>query len=668
MKKYTLSVPKGPPRFRVDYERELNEQQLAVVMAGEGLLLVIAGAGSGKTRTLTYRVARLIESGVPPQSILLVTFTNKAAREMLRRVEGLIQADVRRVVGGTFHHVANLLLRRHADLLGYGENFTIIDRADAKDLMDSLIAPRRKLMEHKKFPKGDVVEEILSFAINTRQPLGRVITERFPVFMEIADELAQVCDQYAAAKKASNVMDFDDLLVHWARLIAEHPELAERYRRQFRAILVDEYQDTNKLQTQIVESIAGPDGNLMVVGDDAQSIYSFRGANFGNIIDFPKRFPAARIFKLETNYRSTPQVLDLANQSIVHNERQFPKTLRAHRGPGPVPEVVSAGSPAEQAQFVADRIVALRDEGIDLDDAAVLYRAHWHSMELQMELQHRGIPFQVRSGMRFFEQAHIKDVTAYLRIIANPRDALSWQRVLRLYAGIGRRTAATITASACGSGDPIAWVRAPQTESRLPSRARGSWREFRGLVGRVADLKAPGEAIRAVLEGGYDEYLAANFANAVARAEDIRRLADFAVRFADIPAFLSELVLTTNVVGEEMIDEPEPTEALVLSTVHQAKGLEWKAVFVIWLVDGKFPDARSLREEGAGEEEERRLFYVACTRAKDLLYLTYPAIADERQMLGVLQRPSRFVDELPERVYGRASAEPDIGEIDVNDE
>jgi DNA helicase-2/ATP-dependent DNA helicase PcrA len=393
------------------------------------------------------------------------------------------------------------------------------------------------------------------------------------------------------------------------------------------------------------------------------------GAEFKNIIEFPKRFPACKTYRLETNYRSTPQVLDLTNWSISHNARRFEKTLRAHRGAGPLPEVVSSGNAIEQSQFVVDRILELRDEGIDLVDVAVLYRAHWHSMELQLELQHRGIPFQVRSGLRFFEQAHIKDVTAFLKIAANPRDELAWRRALRLYDGIGSQTADKIYRAAAASGDPMAWAASSAPDRMLPPRARKSWQECRAMMMHVRDVKAPGEAIRAILEGGYDDYLAANFANAAARAEDIRRLADFAMRFADIQQLLSELVLTSNVVGDEAIDEPEPTDALVLSTVHQAKGLEWKAVFVIWLVEGKFPDARSLREEGAGEEEERRLFYVACTRAKDTLMLCYPIIADDRQMLGVLQKPSRFIQELMPPLYERAHVEPRMDqEIDVNDE
>lgn len=668
VKRYALKFTPTPTGRKVDYAAELNDQQLAVVNAADGPILVIAGAGSGKTRTVTYRVARLIESGVPAPQILLVTFTNKAAREMVRRVEGLIQADVRQVWGGTFHHAGNMILRRHAPLLGYHENFTILDREDAKELVNQIVAGKKSLMKFKKFPKGDVIEEILSLSINTQQPLGTVINEDYPVFLEIADEIARVCDEYRQRKRALGLMDFDDLLVNWRKLVVEHGDVRDRYHKQFRHILVDEYQDTNRLQAEIVETIAGPGGNLMVVGDDAQSIYSFRGANFGNIIDFPRRFPDAKVFKLETNYRSTPQILALANSSIEHNARQFRKVLRTSRVGGPKPEVVSAGNAQEQSQFVVERILELRDEGMDLNDCAVLYRAHWHSMEIQMELTTRGIPFQVRSGLRFFEQAHVKDVAAYLKIVSNPRDEISWKRVLKMHRGIGRSIADKIWNEVVKAGDPVAWIACDDARKLVPMKAKEGWKDFVKLVKELAPeamRKSPGDSVRAVLDGGYADYLAANYANAQARAEDLARLADFAVRFKSVEEFLSELALNQAVVSEEVVDEYEDTEVLVLSTVHQAKGLEWRAVFLIWLVDGKLPDGRALREDG-GEEEERRLFYVACTRAKDRLYLVHPVIGDERGMFGVIQRPSRFVSELDAKTFDRAIAEVERPDQDDN--
>ena len=647
MKEYILRPPSGTSR-RVAYDKELNEQQLQVVTAGEGPLLVIAGAGSGKTRTLTYRVARLLESGVPPQNILLLTFTNKAAREMLHRVEALVGADCRRLTGGTFHHVGNLVLRRNAELVGYKPNFTILDREDAKDLMGDLAARHRADEDYRRFPKGDVLLEISSFSRNTGTPLERVIEKRYPAFFEIQDTVIQTIKRYGARKQDLNLVDFDDLLVLWRDVLRGHEEVREVQRRLWRYVMVDEYQDTNLLQSQIVELIAGESGNLMAVGDDAQSIYSFRGANFANIIDFPKRHPGTKMFKLETNYRSTPEILNLANSSIRHNQRQFEKTLHSSRKSAVLPESVAAGDANEQARFVAQQLTDLQDEGFNLRDIAVLYRAHYHSMELQMELTRLGVPFQVRSGLRFFEQAHIKDVAAYLKIVVNLKDELAWKRVLKHVPRVGKATAAKVWRM-------IEEDRFGDVKKSLPKGAQKGWEEIVLLVGKLRDqVKTPAEMIRSVLEGGYEDYLQTTYANFTARADDLRRFADFALRYGGAEDLLSELALTSGVAGQDALEEDEDVDTLILSTVHQAKGLEWRAVFVLWLVDGKFPDARALREEG-GEEEERRLFYVASTRAKDRLYLVFPTIADERTLRGVIQRPSRFLKELDRGTYEEAA-------------
>ena len=644
MREYVLRPAAGAPAGRIDYARDLNEQQREVVLAGEGPILVIAGAGSGKTRTLTYRVARLVESGVPPSALLLLTFTNKAAREMLHRVEHLVGGDVRRIIGGTFHHVGNLVLRRHAELLGLRRDYTIMDREDAKDLLEGILAGHRAFPEAAKRPRADVLIEMLGLARNTDTPLERVVEKRFPVFFRQVEALLQACRAYEDRKRALNLMDFDDLLVFWRDLLVRHPEIRDLQHRQWRHILVDEYQDTNRLQAEIVERIAGEGGNLMVVGDDSQSIYSFRGAHFGNIIDFPRRHPGARIFRLETNYRSVPEILALANSSIRHNRRQFEKTLRAVRPPGGLPQVVSAAEAGEQAEFVVQRMMDLRDEGYEFRDMAVLYRAHYHSMELQMELTRRGIPFQVRSGLRFFEQAHIKDVAAYLKVAVNGKDELAWRRILALVPRVGKATVEKIW-------NLIERDRLGEVRSALPAPARPGWEDLAVLLGRLRGLlRSPAQMIRTVLEGGYEDYVQAAYANYGARLDDIRRLADYALRFDDAESFLSELALASTISGQDSLEEQEPTDVLVLSTVHQAKGLEWRAVFLLWLVEGKFPDARAVREEG-GEEEERRLFYVACTRAKDRLFLCRPILADERSLRGVIQRPSRFLAELDPGTY-----------------
>ncbi|MBI2931070.1 MAG: ATP-dependent helicase [Planctomycetes bacterium] len=653
MKKYLLKPPAAPAGgFRINYEAELNQQQLEVVLAGDGPMLVIAGAGSGKTRTLTYRVARLVECGVPMESVLLLTFTNKAAREMLRRVAGLLGTDLR-ILGGTFHHVANVVLRRYADRVGLKPNFTILDREDAADVMSDVLAGRAKLLNAKKFPKADVVLEIQSYAVNTETLPQRVLSERFPVLFEVAEEVLRAIQVYALRKREMNLVDFDDLLLLWRDLLRKHDDVRETAHQRWRYVLVDEYQDTNRIQSDIVEMIAGPEGNLMVVGDDAQSIYSFRGANFGNIIDFPKRFPSARMFKLEINYRSTPEILALANSSIRHNARQFEKVLQANRAHGPKPERVVCGDVSEQARYVVQRMMELRDESYEWRDMAVLYRAHWHSMEIQMELTQRGIPFQVRSGLRFFEQAHIKDVAAYMRIVVNSRDEFAWKRVAKLYPRIGNVAAEKIWKALEAQPDPLGAVSCDAVLAAVPKGAREGWKDLTRLLQKISTpevRRAPSEMIREIIDGGYELYLQTTYANASARAEDVRRMADFALRFRDAQELLSELALTMSVAGQEAIEEREDTDVVILSTVHQAKGLEWRAVFGIWLVDGKVPDARALHESG-GEEEERRLFYVMCTRAKDQLALVHPTIGDERGVMGVIQRPSRFITELDQGTF-----------------
>ncbi len=665
MKKYTLRPPENNAAFRINYEQDLNAQQLDVVLAGDGPMLVIAGAGSGKTRTLTYRVARLVECGVPAEQIMLLTFTNKAAREMLRRVQMLLGSDLR-LLGGTFHHVANIALRRYAELVGLRPNFTILDREDAADIMADIISGRISASDERKAPKADLLIELNSYALNTETPLARVLSQKFPALFEIADEIIRACNAYAHRKREMNAVDFDDLLVFWRDVLRKHDDVREAANARWRYVLVDEYQDTNRIQSAICEMIAGPDGNLMVVGDDAQSIYSFRGAHFGNIIDFPKRFPSTRMFKLETNYRSTPEILALANDSIANNKRQFEKTLHGHRAKGVLPERVVCGDASEQSRYVAQRMMELRDEGMDWRDIAILYRAHWHSMELQMELTQRGIPFIVRSGLRFFEQAHIKDVAAYLRVIANPLDEFAWKRIAKLYPRVGNAVADKIWRAIATQQEPLAAVigGADAIEKAVPRGARESWRALAGVLMKIATpemRRVPGEMIQQVLDGGYELYLETTFANWSNRADDVRRMADFAVRYADVQELLSELALTLNIAGQEAIQGGEDADVVILSTVHQAKGLEWRAVFGLWLVEGKLPDGRALREAD-GEEEERRLFYVMCTRAKDQLFLVHPTVGTERGMMGVIQKASRYVEELDPALYEVTKVGYEVGD------
>jgi len=666
-RQYTLQRAPGSTSIHVDYAAELNEQQIAAVTAPPGPILVIAGAGSGKTRTLTYRVAYLLENGIDPRNILLLTFTNKAAREMLGRVANLLPVDASGLWGGTFHSVGNRILRRHGSALGYSSGFTIMDREDQKDLIDTVVAGAGIDPKEIRFPKGDVLAEIFSFVVNTEKPLEELLAEKFPYFLPLLDKIQDVHERYEKKKKATNSMDFDDLLEKTLSMFQRHERIAEVYRRQFQFILVDEYQDTNKIQADLVDLLARDHRNVMVVGDDAQSIYSWRGANFQNILEFPKRYPDAQVFKIEMNYRSVPEILDVANAAITVNVQQFRKHLSATRESKALkPALVALNDGAVQAQFVAQRILELRDENVDLNDIAVLYRAHYHAVELQLELSRRGIPYLITSGIRFFEQAHIKDVTSFIRFVANPRDEVAFNRMVKLLPGIGNRTAENLWQA--WAADSVAarvdlgsenqsaraGVSAPGYSKRLqamnvPAKSKKMWTQLAHTLDEIApggQPNPPSEMVTSIVEAIYDDYAKVNFTNYELRREDLDQLAVFARQFKDIHEFLSQLALISNVDAEATPVQGADKEAVNLSTVHQAKGLEFHTVFVIWLTDGMFPSSRSLNTRDA-LEEERRLFYVAVTRARDELYLTYPQMRLSGGYGDVFQRPSRFLQEIP---------------------
>ena len=652
-REYTLQRAPAAATINIDYAGELNEQQYAAVTAPPGPLLVIAGAGSGKTRTLTYRVAYLLENGVDPRNILLLTFTNKAARQMLDRVAILLPMDASGLWGGTFHSIGNRMLRRHGSALGYTSGFTIMDREDQKDLLNSVVASSGIDPKEIRFPKGDVLADIFSFVVNTERPIEELLAEKFPYFLPLLEQIKDVQARYERRKKSTNSLDFDDLLEKTLRMLKEHEEIAAFYRRQFQFILVDEYQDTNKIQADFIDLLAAEHRNVMVVGDDAQSIYSWRGANFQNILAFPRRYPNAQVFKIELNYRSVPEILEVANAAISANVQQFRKQLSATRLTNSVkPAMVALNDGGEQAQFVAQRILELRDEGIELNEIAVLYRAHYHAVELQLELSRRGIPYQITSGIRFFEQAHIKDVAAFVRFVANPRDEVAFKRMVRLLPGIGGRSAENLWSKweeSLDKSDVIgSW-----SERLLPmsvgARAKRPWQQLADTLDEIAPNgapKQPTEMIMAIVEAIYDDYAKATFANYELRKEDLNQLAGFARQFKDINEFLTQLALISNVDAEPAVNQGGDTEAVNLSSVHQAKGLEFHSVFVIWLTDGMFPSTRSLDTREA-IEEERRLFYVAITRARDELYLTYPQMRLNAGYGDMFQRPSRFLREIP---------------------
>lgn len=644
-------------RFRA----ELNDEQFRVVTAQPGAALVVAGAGSGKTRAITYRVAYLIEQGVAPARIMLATFTNRAAREMLRRVETLTNGgDVRRVWGGTFHRIANLILRRHASAIGFEANYSILDTEDAKDFLSACVDEAGIDTKARRFPKAEVLRDIISYATNTDQTIEEVVARRHPHFEPLAQQIKRVDVLYLERKRLRNVMDYDDLLLNWKRLLIEKPEVGNLYAEQFQHILIDEYQDTNKLQAELVDLLAVKHRNVMVVGDDAQSIFAWRGAEFTNIYEFPKRYPEAVTYKLEINYRSTPEILGVANTAIAANQRQFPKMLKAARpSKGLMPVLVPCADADQQAAFIAARILELRDEGVPLPEIAVLYRSHYHSLELQLELTRRGIPYQIRSGVRFFEQAHIKDVVSYLRLIVNPRDELAWKRVLRLIPQIGPATANRIWEQLAYSPEPLALVRR-EDFSAVPRRGKG-WSDFIALLGQLLSAEArgnPARQIELILSSGYEAHLLSEYENSDARMEDLRQLARYAARYNTTEEFLAELALLSterfgapqSLTGEDVVMGDDEDETLTLTSVHQAKGLEWHAVFIIWAADGRFPSPRSLRD-AEGEEEERRLWYVALTRAADQLYITYPLLVTDYDRQTVIQKPSRFVTDVPAEMY-----------------
>jgi ATP-dependent DNA helicase UvrD/PcrA len=648
MKKYYLR--REPSGFKLNYEKELNKDQYTVVMHPGGPMLVLAGAGTGKTRTVTYRVARLLETGTRPENILLLTFTNKAAQEMMRRVEFLIGRNIQGLRGGTFHHIGNIILRRHCLLIGYKGGFSILDREDSKDLFDICLTEIKK--KDTLIPKGSVLSDMNSLSKNKEISIEEIIPFRFPHFSNVIEEIRQTVTLYEKKKQELNLMDFDDLLTNWKRLMAENENIREYYAAKFMHLLVDEYQDTNKLQAEIVDLLSNTNRNLMAVGDDAQSIYSFRGADFENILKFPERYPDVTIFNLTTNYRSTPEILHLANASIVHNVRQFQKELRSVKNSGNLPSLVPLRDVFQQADFVAQRILDFNADGMTLNEIAILYRSHYQSMELQMELQRRGIPFEVRSGLKFFEQSHIKDILSFLRVVVNPHDELSWKRTVKLIPGIGNITAAKLWDAISRSESPLDAIF--EMGRLVPKKAVDGFNLFLDLLkalnegGHGNEALQPAAAVDHLLSHGYEDYLYSHYPNAAERIEDIEQMRRFAIKYTSLETFISDMSLQSASGAEAGEGEEEDRECVILSTVHQAKGLEWNTVFIVGLSDGKFPSVKSLKTDS--EEEERRLFYVAVTRAKDELYLCYPITSEEWQGLGFV-RPSRFVKELPENTY-----------------
>ena len=646
-----------------DYAAELNPEQHAAVCTSARHALVIAGAGSGKTRTLTYRVARLLDCGVPPWRILLLTFTNKAAREMLERVAQLTGQGSGQIWGGTFHSVANRLLRQHAQRLGYLPGFSILDSDDQRALFRALSKQfAGKTTKSDRFPKPELLMGLHSLAINTGRSWQQTLSEEYDYLARHEDAIGKIYTAYAARKMESNAMDFDDLLTNLVRLLREHDDLRADLQQRFLHVLVDEYQDTNTLQAELISLLAGGSAtSLMVVGDDAQSIYSWRGANVDHIFDFTQTYPDAEVYKIETNYRSVPAILDISNAAIAQNSRQFVKTLRPARDNGKLkPAIIPAPDNRTEARFVAQRIDELMSAGIPGKDIAVLYRAHFHSMDVQMELTRNHIPFRITSGLRFFEQAHIKDIVAWLRLLTNPRDEVAFRRIVSTFPRVGDATAAKLWQAWLAAVEN--WFTAhpgehtitePHTEVlskvKAPAATALHWRGFLTSMDSLHPTDrelTPTELVKLV-QNHMNAYMRSAYDNYDERMEDIAQLIKSLADMPDLETFLSQVALLSEVDNDALNDD----DSVTLSTIHQAKGLEWKIVFVIFLGEGLFPHYKVISSGSTEDmEEETRLFYVAVTRAEDQLYLSFPRY-NGHSYDSQFCPPSRFLTTLPEELF-----------------
>jgi DNA helicase-2/ATP-dependent DNA helicase PcrA len=651
-KSYKLKVApqSGERHFAIDYAAELNPQQLAAVQAGDGATLVIAGAGTGKTRVLTYRVAWLIENGIPPEEILLLTFSRKAAQEMMRRAAGLLDDRCQRVQGGTFHGFANRMLRRYGGVLGVEPNFTILDRGDLEDAIQFV---RNKLgfgEAEKRFPKKGTLAAIFSRCVNTGLSFRKVLDEEYPQYLELEDEIKRVADAVAEYKKARGLLDYDDLLVRLRELVTRDEKTTEFIGRGHRYLMVDEMQDTNRLQMDILRALAKPHGNILAVGDDFQSIYSFRGAEIRNMMDFSDAFPGARIVKVEENYRSSRPILDFTNRIIESAPEKYEKKLFSSIENPQKPVLLSPASEMHQSAFVCQRVLELREEGVPLERMAVLFRTGFHSNDLELALTRARIPFRKFGGFKFIETSHVKDVFAHLRIVVNAFDAISWNRALLLIQGVGPAAANRLVESIVEKRSGIAALR----DGALSKKKYAS--DLRALADFVE--KAGGEHVSAseamemalkyaepILKEHYDDWRK--------RRDDLQSLALVSERYGKLGDFLADMTLDPP--GEDLVEEDgsdKEDEYLTLSTIHSAKGLEWQTVFVLSLVEGYLPSAQSLSSDKQ-VEEERRLFYVAATRAERNLYLLAPQLDPPARFWGnpdfqAGHGPSRFLKEIRE--------------------
>ncbi|MBU1727538.1 MAG: ATP-dependent helicase [Candidatus Omnitrophica bacterium] len=628
---------------KIDYSKELNEAQLDAVQSIEGPHLVIAGAGSGKTRVLVYRVAYLVEKGVRPDEILLLTFTRRAAEEMLKRASLVLDERCSRVAGGTFHSFANMILRKYGKAIDLNNNFSILDDSDAQDTVNLMRTQLGFHKSEKRFPRKKAILEVISKSVNKSESLEDVLYDEYPQFMEFSEDIKKIRDEYVKYKKQKSMLDYDDLLVYLKNLLTTHEDIRLALSKKYKYIMVDEYQDTNKLQAYIACLLASGHRNIMVVGDDAQSIYSFRGANFKNIIDFPKIFKDTRIISLEENYRSTQPILDLTNEVIAGAKEKFQKNLFTRKKGNAVPVFVDARDENSQSKYVVDKILELREEGVELGDMAVLFRSGWHSNDLEVELASRNIPFMKFGGQKFVEAAHIKDILSYLRIVHNVFDEVSWLRVLLLMRGVGPKTAQSVL-------NEVVFMKNFKAPSEKWLKKTEDMGKLFSLLKEIDPARhSPEDLIRAFLSY-YQPLLKEKYDDFHKRLNDLDSLLRIASRYKSLEQFLSDMALDPPeraIVEAGLRDKDD--RPLALSTIHSAKGLEWHTVFLIYVAEGHLPSYLSLENED-DIEEERRLFYVAATRAKEKLFLLKPHLdRSPRSFMNeggsVFTQVSRFLDE-----------------------
>lgn len=632
--------------YKIDYRKELNTAQLVAVTTINGPVLVIAGAGSGKTRVIVHRVAFMLENGINPDEILLLTFTRKAASEMIGRVQGLLNDNkAQKVFGGTFHSFSNYILRKNANLLGIPSNFTIIDSEDSADTIDLIKSELKIEKKEKAFPKKNRIQEIISSARNRNMTIRNVIQNEFSGLLEFIDQIELINQGYEKYKKICKIFDYDDLMEVLRDSMRDNLIFRKKLNNEFRFIMVDEYQDTNIVQKEIVEYLSEGSRNILVVGDDSQSIYSFRGANYENILRFPQKYPDSKIIKIEQNYRSNQKILDFTNDIIENARIGYKKHLFSSILYDTLPVVRKFYDQQLEAEFIVDKIIEYREKGIELNQIAILVRAFWHARYIEIELNKRSIPYIAVGGLAFNERKHVKDVISYLRILQNPYDAVAWHRILKYIPGVGLITARKII-------EKIISENGLEKSSFENTKFAEGLNRLTAMINKASDNTISIARKIEIISEYYLPILQATESDFQIRLLDIKVLVDLSSRYNSLDKFLTDFALDppSRKFGNKtvpLIDESED-KPLTVSTIHSAKGLEWYSVMIPHALDGLIPSVKALNniEE---LEEERRLFYVACSRAKQDLIITMPSYVSTYNAF--LSYPSRFLVEISKEKF-----------------